>query len=304
MFEKYGVHRLPSWRQPVARPAAKGKSTTTSSGSRRSKTRGSIASSPAIREELPLSEARRRPADLRHPAIGTRMPPQAPADRRGGHRRSSATGSSAERRADDGRLAGPEVTTPGSPATGIREAELATRQTGTGTITGTVVDQQRRPLAGALVTLLLRGERLRAGRSTTASPRRTPRGGSRSIDAPAGRFLLKAYGPRATTSPGSWPSRMARSRTVESGCRTASSQPADRRRSVQGLQLSLDVRGSNLDGNYTLAVNPGAGRRRAAQHQTTHPGAGRPRSPRRCPAWIFMAVDEQCNVSEFLTVGG
>ena len=44
---------------------------------------------------------------------------------------------------------------PGEPAE--PSLPLATTPNGTGTITGTVVDQARKPIAGALVTLLLRG---------------------------------------------------------------------------------------------------------------------------------------------------
>src|SRR5438093_1290060 len=56
----------------------------------------------------------------------------------------------------DGKLPRPAVGTPGSEPP-LPTLPAASRPTGTGTITGTVIDEQRRPIGNALVTLLLRG---------------------------------------------------------------------------------------------------------------------------------------------------
>jgi hypothetical protein len=69
--------------------------------------------------------------------------------------------------------------------------------------------------------------------------------------------------------------------------------------------LSMTVGGSDLDGNYTLAVNPGAGLVFELHNAGNAPGTWRATIEREFEGpWIFMAVDETCNVSEFLTVQG
>ena len=65
----------------------------------------------------------------------------------------------------------------------------------------------------------------------------------------------------------------------------------------------MTVRGTDLDGNYTLAVNPGAGLVFELHSPDNAPGRWSTTIPRRLPGpWVFMAVDENCNVSEFLAV--
>jgi hypothetical protein len=72
---------------------------------------------------------------------------------------------------------------------------------------------------------------------------------------------------------------------------------------VTASKLSLQVRGANLDGNYTLAVNPRSGRVFELHHANNAPGRWTRTMSRPLPGpWVFLAVDRQCNVSGFLTV--
>jgi hypothetical protein len=70
-----------------------------------------------------------------------------------------------------------------------------------------------------------------------------------------------------------------------------------------GLRLSMNVQGSNLDPNYTLAVNPGAGLVFELHSAGEQPGTWSTDIDRQLNGpWIFMAVDTTCNVSDFLAV--
>ena len=74
---------------------------------------------------------------------------------------------------------------------------------------------------------------------------------------------------------------------------------------VAGRNLSLTVTGSNIDGNYVLAVNPAAGVSVELHNAANAPGRWTAVAPTALPGpWVFLAVDQQCNVSEFLTVAG
>lgn len=67
----------------------------------------------------------------------------------------------------------------------------------------------------------------------------------------------------------------------------------------------MTVAGSNLDGNYTLAVNPKAGITVELHNAGNAEGRWSATSPSALPGpWVFLSVDEQCNVSNFLTVAG
>lgn len=237
------------------------------------------------------------------PAIGTRMPP-----------RSAPIAAEdlelirdwIEQGAKDenGRTGGPRVATPGTPPTDL-EAAAATRPRGSGRITGTVVDQRRQPLSGALVTLLLTGGSQEGGEEHYRVAVTDASGTFTLGEAPAGRYLLKAYGPNTI-----YVSRIV---AVDDGetQRIRFGLP-DRRIEnpriaaprVAGSELSLTVTGDDLDGNYTLAVNPGSGRVFELHNANNAPGTWRARAPAglRGP-WIFLAVDENCNVSDFITVG-
>jgi Carboxypeptidase regulatory-like domain len=237
------------------------------------------------------------------PAIGTRMPP-----------RSSAIDDAdlelvrewIEQGAknENGRTGGPRVATPGTPPTAL-DAGPATRPRGSGRITGTVIDQRRRPLAGALVTLLLIGESQEGGEEHYRVAITDSSGAFTLGEAPVGRYLLKAYGPDTI-----YVSRIVA--VEDGGMQRIRFGLPDRRIEnpriakprVNGRELSLTVSGDNLDGNYTLAVNRRSGRVFELHNAGNAPGTWRARAPTGLGGpWIFLAVDENCNVSEFRTSG-
>jgi hypothetical protein len=239
------------------------------------------------------------------PAIGTRMPPNAPIIPQEDIAlvRDWILGGAKD---ENGETGGPEVVTPGSPPTGIRDAALATKQRGTGTITGTVVGQDREPLAGALVTMLLEGEREEGGEEHYRVAQADQSGRFTLEQAPSGRFLLKAYAPSSIYVSRIVALEEGETEEIEIGLPDrVVPNPTISAPRVEGLALSLDVRGQNLDGNYTLAVNPGAGLVFELHATGNAPGRWSTTIPDPLPGpWVFMAVDEQCNVSEFLTVEG
>jgi hypothetical protein len=244
------------------------------------------------------------PAIFDIPAIGTRMPPAAPPIPAADIAlvRDWILGGA---KGADGETGGPEVTTPGSPPTGIADSELATERQGTGTITGTVIGQDREPLEGAFVTLLLAGEQLEGGEEHYRVATTDGDGRFTLADAPAGRFLLKAYAPNSIYVSRIVALEEGETEEIEFGLPDRRvPNPTISKPRVDGLELSLDVRGSSLDGNYTLAVNPAAGITVELHNVDNAPGRWSAvlAEPVAGP-WVFMAVDEQCNVSEFLTAG-
>lgn len=236
------------------------------------------------------------------PAIGTRMPPRAPpideADLELVRRWIEQGAKNA-----DGETGGPRVPTPGTPPSDL-DVPASTERRGTGTISGSVIGEDRRPLGGALVTLLLTGADLEGGEEhyrvavTNAAGRFTLR------DAPAGSYLLKAYAPETI-----YVSRIV---ALDEGETQAISfglpdrqvpNPSIAAPRVEGRTLSMQVTGNDLDGNYTLAVNPRAGLVFELHNADNAPGRWRATIDRALDGpWIFMAVDENCNVSDFLTV--
>ncbi len=161
---------------------------------------------------------------------------------------------------DDGTTGGPQVTTPGTPPPSVEGSAASTEQKGSGTITGTVIDQARKPIAGAFVTLLLQGATLEGGEEHYRVAETDANGKYTLGDAPAGRFLLKAYAPESI-----YVSRIValgegEAATVNFGLPTRIvPNPTISSPSVSGTRLALGVSGSNLDGNYTLAVNSEGG---------------------------------------------
>jgi hypothetical protein len=236
------------------------------------------------------------------PAIGTRMPPRAPPIDEADLalvRRWIEQGA----KNPAGKTGGRRVPTPGTPPSGL-DVEAATRSRGTGTITGSVVSQRREPVEGALVTLLLEGEDQEGGEEhyrvavTDGSGRFTlPR-------APAGSYLLKAYAPDTI-----YVSRIValddgETQRIEFGLPDrVVPNPRIAAPRVEGRRLSLRVTGSDLDGNYTLAVNAKAGLVFELHNADNAPGRWRATTDTRLDGpWVFLAVDEHCNVSDFLTV--
>jgi carboxypeptidase family protein len=238
------------------------------------------------------------------PAIGTRMPPRAPpidADDLDLIRRWILQGA----KGPDGRTGGPQVPTPGTPPGDLDVAE-ATQTEGSATIAGSVVDQRFDPIEGALVTMLLEGAGQEGGEEHYRVAVTNSEGRFTLADAPTGRFLLKAYGPNTI-----YVSRIV---ALEDGEREevrfglpdrVVDNPKISGPRVDGTRLSMTVQGSDLDGNYTLAVNPQAGLVFELHNADNAPGTWSATiEPELDGPWIFMAVDQTCNVSEFLTVAG
>jgi hypothetical protein len=239
------------------------------------------------------------------PGIGTRMPPRSDpiaADDLALVRDWILGGA----KGADGQTGGPEVTTPGTPPPPVGDAAFASEQKGTGTISGSVVDQRRRPLPGAIVTMLHVGAGLEGGEEHYRVAVADASGRFVLNDAPTGRFLLKAYAPKTI-----YVSRIV---ALESGEAVEIQfglpdrvvpNPTISNPSVTGLEFAMTVRGNDLDGNYTLAVNPGAGLVYELRSPDNAPGRWSTTIPKALPGpWVFMAVDENCNISDFLTVGG
>ena len=176
-----------------------------------------------------------------------------------------------------------------------------------------MIGQDRKPIEGALVTLLLKGPDQPGGEEHYRVAVTDANGSFTLADAPTGQYLLKAYAPDTI-----YVSRIV---ALEDGrdagrrssaCPTASienptvSSPKVERTASGTTLVHGRRRASSLDPNYTLAVNPGAGlvfelhnRGRAARD------AGRATIDEALDGpWIFLAVDKTCNVSDFLTVGG
>jgi hypothetical protein len=238
------------------------------------------------------------------PAIGTRMPPRAPPidpEDMDLIRRWILQGA----KGPDGRTGGPQVPTPGTPPSDLDLAE-ATETEGSATIAGSVVDQGFEPIEGALVTMLLKGGGQEGGEEHYRVAVTDADGRFTLANAPTGQYLLKAYGPETI-----YVSRIV---ALEDGERQevrfglpdrVVRNPAISSPRVDGTSLSMTVEGSDLDGNYTLAVNPEAGLVFELHNAGNAPGTWSATIERELKGpWIFMAVDEACNVSEFLTVEG
>jgi Carboxypeptidase regulatory-like domain len=237
------------------------------------------------------------------PAIGTRMPPRAPpidAADLDVVRRWILQGA----KDADGKTGGPRVATPGTPPTEL-DVEGATEPRGTGTISGTVVGQDRKPIEGALVTLLLKGADFEGGEEHYRVAVADSSGEFRLADAPSGSYLLKAYGPDTIYVSRIVALEPGESQRIQFGLPTrVVPNPKIAAPKVEGRALSMRVTGTDLDGNYTLAVNPKAGVVFELHSPDNAPGVWRGTADQDLAGpWIFMAVDENCNVSDFITVG-
>ena len=238
------------------------------------------------------------------PAIGSRMPQGAP--------RMTQADIDALRdwilqgaKNASGRTVSPVVATPGSAGASPVGQEAAAAR-GTATIVGTVEDQRHRPLPHALVTILLRGADQPGGEEHYRVAATDAAGHYRLPHAPVGQYLLKAYASRSI-----YVSRIValsdgETATIDFGLpQRVVPNPQVSAPQVTGqgsrTQLSMTVAGSSLDPNYVLAVNPRAGV--VYELHRADGGAGRwSRTVAAAPAgpWIFLAVDHQCNVSNFV----
>lgn len=239
------------------------------------------------------------------PAVGARMPPASPPIAEDDMRLIHdwiAQGA----KGPDGTTGGPQVTTPGTPPKSIEGSTSSTTSKGTGTIAGTVIGQDRKPIAGALVTLLLQGSSQQGGEEHYRVAQTNAQGAYSLGEAPSGRFLLKAYAPNSIYVTRIVALEDGETQTVNFGLPSrVVPNPNIAKPAVAGRKLSVTVTGSNLDGNYTLAVNPQAGVTVELHNQGNAPGRWTATSPSALPGtWVFLAVDVQCNVSRFLTVTG
>ena len=244
------------------------------------------------------------------PAIGTRMPPRAapvdPADL-DLVRRWILQGA----KGADGQTGGPRVPSPGDPPTDL-DAPLATSETGTATITGSVIDQARMPIDGALVTLLLKGSDLPGGEEHYRVAVTGADGTFTLPDAPSGQYLLKAYAPNTiyvsrivALDDGETqnvdfglPDRVVENPTISN----PEVQARERREALdERRRVSTSTRTTRSRSTPTRASCSSSRTRR----RPSSPGRGA-RRPTRPSAgtWIFLAVDKTCNVSDFLTVDG
>lgn len=201
------------------------------------------------------------------------------------------------------------VQLPGEP--NLPQLPPAATPNGSGTISGTVIDQARRPIRGALVTLLLRGPSQPGVEEHYKVAQTNGAGRFVMHHVPAGRFELKAYAPHtiytshfAALSPGG-------SATIDFGlANRALTTPSVSNPHVTllpggGERLSMTVTGPRLDPNYTLVANPRSGRVFEVHAPGARPGTWSRTLGFRLPGpWIFFAVDRLCDASQFLTVSG
>ena len=198
---------------------------------------------------------------------------------------------------------------PGEPAE--PSLPLATTPNGTGTITGTVVDQARKPIAGALVTLLLRGPGQEGGEEHYKVAETDTSGHYTLSRVPSGTFELKAYAPHTIYTSHFVSLHPGGTASIDFGLATRElttpeiSDPKVTPAAGGGETLSMTVTGPNLDPNYTLVANPGSGR----VFEVHAPGAKQGVWSRTIPMrlkgpWIFFAVDRICSSSQFITVPG
>lgn len=193
-------------------------------------------------------------------------------------------------------------------------APKATEETGTGSLTGIITDQRGKPISGAIATLLLKGSQFEDGEEHLRAAITGADGRYTLPNVPVGRIEVKAYAPNTI-----YVARVLE--VTENGSANADFGLPDRNIknpklskptvTVSGgsTKLTLDIDGSNLDRNYTIAVNPSAGRVFEIRALTDAQGDTIPGTWTReidgetlTGEWIFLAADETCNVSEFLRV--
>jgi hypothetical protein len=215
---------------------------------------------------------------------------------------------------DDGRtVSAGEVATPGNVAA-LAAASAPQVTSGDATIAGTITDARHRPLAGAIVTLLVVRPDLPGGEEHYLAAVTDAAGRYAIHGAPVGRVEIKAYAPGTiyvshlltTTAGATTPADVGLPAEASRTPRVAGARVT--RRGSQ-LDLAMDVQGQGLDRNYTLAVNPASGRvfeLRADPAGSETPGAW----SRTVPAtglsgrWLFVAIDHLCEVSNMLEVAG
>jgi hypothetical protein len=204
-----------------------------------------------------------------------------------------------------------EVATPGN-VTALAAAQAPQVESGTASIAGTITDAKHQPQAGAIVAMLVIRKDLPGGEEHYLAAVTDASGNYVIHGAPAGRVEIKAYSPgtvyvshllttvdgQTTQANVGLPVQALQNPTISDAKVVASGSD---------LELSMNVQGSQLDRNYTLAVNPASGR--VFELHATPDGSETPGVwQRTVPAaglsgqWIFVAISHLCNVSNTLTV--
>jgi hypothetical protein len=204
-----------------------------------------------------------------------------------------------------------QVATPGN-VNALAAAGAPQVSSGDATIAGTITDVNHRPIAGAIVAMLIIRKDLPGGEEHYLAAVTDDHGRYQIHGAPVGRVEIKAYASGTvyvshllTTESGATaqadvglPTQALQNPTISNAQVTESGGQ---------VQLSVDVAGSQLDRNYTLAVNPDSGR--VFELRANPPGGETPGTwSRAVPAagltgrWVFVAISHLCTVSNMLTV--
>ena len=203
-----------------------------------------------------------------------------------------------------------EVATPGT-VDELADANAPQVARGDGVIVGTVTDDADKPIAGAVVSMLVIRDDLPGGEEHYRFGVTDTSGGYRIDDAPIGRVAVKAYAPGVTYVTRIVVTEAGTEARADVGLpRQAATNPTISDALVEqvggDLRLSMRVEGSQLDRNYTLAVNRGSGAAFELRADgSTDEAEGR--WSRTVPTnglsgdWIFLAVSHACTVSNFIT---
>ena len=246
------------------------------------------------------------------PAVGTRMPPMQARLPESEIRilrdwiaqgAKNAQGQTVSGSAVPIRGAAPEFT--GAPAAQV--------ETGTGTVVGRVTDQSGQPIRGAIMTLLLKGSQFPDGEEHVRAALSGADGRYTMSDVPLGRIEIKAYAPDSIYVARVFEVADGQTATADfglAGRRVPNPKISAPRVSVASgsTTVAMTLAGGSLDRNYTVAVNPAAGRVFELRAKTDAQGEPTPGEWTReiegtfDGQWIFLATDENCNVSEFLRV--
>ena len=203
-----------------------------------------------------------------------------------------------------------EVPSPGS-VNALAAANAPQVVQGDAIIQGTVTDSKHRPLPGAIVSMLVIRKDLPGGEEHYRFGTADAQGHYRITKAPIGRIAVKAYAPGTVYVTRYLTTRKASVTRADVGLPTE----------VQGnpkvtaahvvrvggkLRISMNVAGSGLDRNYTLAVNAQSGdavELRAQGSADEAPGRWSAEVPAagHGGTWTFFAVTHLCTVSNFLT---
>ena len=203
-----------------------------------------------------------------------------------------------------------EVPSPGS-VVALAAAKVPQVVQGDAVIEGTVTDVKHRPLPGAIVSMLVIRKDLPGGEQHYRFGTADANGHYRITKAPIGRIAVKAYAPGTVY--------VTRYLTTHEGGVTIADVglptevPGNPRvtaakiiRIGSKLRISMNVAGTGLDRNYTLAVNAQSGdavELRAQGSSDQAPGTWSAKVPAAGHGgpWTFFAVTHLCTVSNFLT---